>query len=87
MIQRLPPGPVLHIVLVSPEGRTAKVIKAGLVFFCMAAPWVKMKIHEYAWKFIRIWPEIVDAAEHSKGPLFEVAGGKALTVRPMPLTY
>src|ERR1700722_6977814 len=25
MIQRLPPGPVLHIVLVSPEGRTTLV--------------------------------------------------------------
>src|ERR1700722_11140761 len=27
MIQRLPPGPVLHIVLVSPEGRTTTCVE------------------------------------------------------------
>jgi hypothetical protein len=65
----------------------AKVHQAGLIFFHMASPWMSMRISEYAWKFMRVWPVIVDTALHSKGPLFEVAGGRALKVRPMPLTY
>jgi PIN like domain len=81
-------------VVLSGDGRIltnkvmrARVQQAGLIFFYMASPWMKMKIHEYAWKFMRIWPVIVDAAQHSKGPLFEVAGGRALTVRPMSLSF
>lgn len=59
--------------------------QVGLRFFCMSKPWMKMPFPEYAWKFVRIWPEIVDTAVHSKGQLFEVAGGRALKVRPISL--
>ena len=59
--------------------------QAGLRFFYMSPPWMHMKIHDYAWKFMRIWPQIVETAAHGRGQLFEVAGGKALKVRPISL--
>lgn len=81
-------------VALSGDGRilTNKVMRVrlqqtGRRFFYMASPWMSMKIHEYAWKFIRIWPQIVDAAIHSKTQLFEVAGGRALKVRAMTLPF
>jgi hypothetical protein len=81
-------------VALSGDGRilTNKVMRAqlqrvGLRFFYMAPPWMKMKLHEYAWKFVRIWPEIVNTAHTAKGQLFEVAGGRALKVRPMSLPF
>jgi hypothetical protein len=58
----------------------AALREAGLKFFCMSKPWASMKFSEYAWKFIKVWPEIVDAAQHDKGTVYEVAGGKALKV-------
>jgi hypothetical protein len=37
-------------------------------------------IEKLAWKFLRVWPEIVANAATSKARLFEVSGGKALKV-------
>lgn len=81
-------------VALSGDGRilTNKVMRVrlqqvGLRFFYMASPWMSMRIHEYAWKFMRIWPQIVDTAIHGRGQLFEVAGGRALKVRPMSLPF
>jgi hypothetical protein len=81
-------------VALSGDGRilTNKVMRVrlqntGIRFFYMASPWMKMRLHEYAWKFIRIWPEIVDAALHSRAQLFEVAGGRALKVRPISARF
>jgi hypothetical protein len=52
--------------------------EANLTFFCMGRPWQRMKIHEYAWKFIRVWPEIVRHAVESVGSpaIFEVTEKK-----------
>jgi PIN like domain len=81
-------------IALSGDGRILKnkvmrtvVQKAGITFFCMASPWCNMPAPEYAWKFMRVWPQIVEAAQHSRAPLFEVAGGQAVKVRPMSLTY
>lgn len=47
-----------------------------------------MKIPEYAWKFIKVWPEIVKAAEASVTvpKIFEVSGGQGLKVREIGRT-
>jgi hypothetical protein len=42
-----------------------------------------MSFHEYAWKFLKVWPEIAEAAAHHKARLFEVSAGKALKVDPL----
>jgi hypothetical protein len=77
-------------IVVSGDGRILKnkversaLLATPLTFFCMAKPWLHTKIHEYAWKFMKVWPEIVENAKHSKAKLFEVAGGKALKVSPI----
>jgi len=42
-----------------------------------------MRIYEYAWKFMKVWPEIVENAGGSNPRIFEVSGGKALKVDRM----
>jgi hypothetical protein len=77
-------------VVISGDGRIlrnkaerAALDAAKLTFFWMTKPWSNMPIHQYAWKFIRVWPEILENALHGKAKLFEVAGGKALKVGPL----
>lgn len=55
---------------------------SGLKFVCMGKAWMSMKFAELAWKFIKVWPEIVEAVEHGKAKVYEVAGGKAMKVEP-----
>jgi hypothetical protein len=52
----------------------------GFQFFCLSRPWMKMKFHEQAWKFIKVWPEIVEAATTVRHRIFEISGGKSLKV-------
>ena len=80
----------LSWIIVSGDGRILKnkveraaLEQTQLPFFCMAKAWMNMKIHEYAWKFMKVWPEIVEHAEHSKARVFEVGGGKSLLVTPL----
>ncbi len=77
-------------VTISGDGRIlrnkverAVLLAAGLPFFCMGKGWMNMQLHEYAWKFIKVWPDIVETAMHHKAKLFEVSGGKALKVDPI----
>jgi hypothetical protein len=56
--------------------------QAGLTFFYLSKPWQNTAFHDYAWKFLKVWPEIVDTAAQSNSSIFEVNGGKALRVRP-----
>jgi hypothetical protein len=39
-----------------------------------------MGTYEYAWKFLRVWPEIIEGARGTTPRIFEVSGGKALKV-------
>ena len=57
--------------------------EAGLTFFCLTKAWMSMGFNEQAWKFVKVWPAIVESALHSKAKIFEVAGGKALKVDPL----
>jgi hypothetical protein len=40
--------------------------EVDLTFFCMANAWNHMPIHEYAWKFIKVWPDVVANARDSQ---------------------
>jgi hypothetical protein len=62
--------------------------EANLTFFCMSRQWAKMKIPEYAWKFIKVWPDIVSAAKASVTvpKIFEVSGGHGLKIREIGRT-
>src|SRR5947209_6199521 len=64
-IQALAADPTPWIV-VSGDGRILKnraeraaLDEAGLTFFCMNKQWMSMGIHDYAWRFVKVWPEIV----------------------------
>ena len=77
-------------VIVSGDGRILKnkaeaqqLRQTGFTFFCLAKQWMHMNFRtEYAWKFLRVWPQIVENAELSKHRVFEVSGGSALKVEP-----
>ena len=44
-----------------------------------------MKLYEQAWKFIKIWPDIVENAKGTTPRIFEVSGGAGLKVERIPL--
>jgi hypothetical protein len=74
-------------IVISGDGRILRnkvelraLKEARLTFFCMTKQWMHMGIYEYAWKFLRVWPEIVENAKGTAPRIFEVAGGKALKV-------
>ncbi len=74
-------------IVISGDGRIlrnkveiAALREARLTFFCMTKQWMHMGIYEYAWKFMKIWPEIVENAKGTSFRIFEVAGGKATKV-------
>jgi hypothetical protein len=46
-----------------------------------------MAIHEQAWKFIKVWPEIVKSAAAAREPtVFEVQAGAGLKIEVYSLT-
>jgi hypothetical protein len=70
-------------IVLSGDGRIARnraeaavLNEARLTFFCMSKTWMSMSFHEYSWKFIKLWPEIVERAKVSSPRIFEVAGAK-----------
>ena len=76
-------------IVVSGDGRILRnkverqvLREANLTFFCMSRQWGRMRFPEYAWKFIKVWPEIVRCAKDSIAvpKIFEVSGGHGLKV-------
>jgi hypothetical protein len=70
-------------VVISGDGRILRnkaeskaLTEARLTFFCMSKVWTHMSIHESTWKFVRIWPEIVESAKVSTPKIFQVTGTK-----------
>jgi hypothetical protein len=43
-------------------------------FFFVGKMWSRMTVHERAWRFLRAWPAVVDAALNHPARLFEVSG-------------
>lgn len=52
----------------------ATLLTAEIKFFYCGKAWFKMSTHEQAWKFLRSWPYIVEAAENHRGKVFEIEG-------------
>ena len=74
-------------IVISGDGRILKnkaqravLDEARLPFFYLARPWINLPIREQAWKFMKVWPSIVDHAEARVGRLFEVRGGSSLKI-------
>ena len=44
----------------------AALNEARLTFFCMSKAWSHMDLHEYTWKFVKIWPSIVELRAKSR---------------------
>ena len=74
-------------VVISGDGRIlrnkaefAALREAKLTFFCMSKQWMNTPIYEYAWKFVKVWPDILENATlmSSNQCVFEVTGGKSL---------
>ncbi len=76
-------------VVISGDGRILRnkaersaLRDAKLTFFCMSKQWMNTPIYEYAWKFIKVWPDILENAKlmSSQQCVFEVTGGKSLKI-------
>jgi PIN like domain len=48
----------------------AALQEARLTFFCMTKAWTHMSFHEYAWKFLKIWPDVVERAKGTTARVF-----------------
>jgi len=73
--------------IISGDGRILKnkverkvLDETGFKFFCLSRQWMKMKFHEQTWKFIKVWPDIVEAATTRRHRIFEISGGRSLKV-------
>jgi hypothetical protein len=74
-------------VVISGDGRILKnrveravLREARLPFFCLAKQWPNTPIYEYAWKFMKVRPVIVENAEQGRALVFTVASGGSLKV-------
>jgi len=73
--------------IISGDGRILKnkverkaLDETGFKFFCLSRQWMNMKTHEQAWKFIKVWPDVVEAATTLRDRIFEISGGRSLKV-------
>ena len=79
-------------IIVSGDGRILKnktelsaLKEAKLTFFCLSRQWMHMKIYEQAWKFIKVWPDIVENAKGTTPRIYEISGGAGLKVERVPI--
>lgn len=62
------------------KAERAALVNAGLKFYYLTRQWAKLSFHEQAWRFLKVWPDIVESASHEKGRVFEVTVGKNMRV-------
>ena len=74
-------------IIISGDGRILKnptellaLRESQLSFFCLTKQWMVMKIHDQAWRFLKVWPDIVENAKGSNPKIFEVSAGSGLKV-------
>jgi PIN like domain len=74
-------------IVISGDGRILrnkaerKVLEeVGLPFFCFDKTWPNLEIYEYSWKFMKVWPKIVDIAASATGRLYRVRAGASLAI-------
>ena len=76
-------------VVVSGDGRILRnraerqVLKeCGRMFVYLAAGWTKLPWEEFAWRIVRVWPDVTNSVKEARYPMvFEVSGG--LKVQPI----
>lgn len=67
------------------EARALK--EENLVFFCLDGGWSQCGFWEVAWRFLKLWPGIVDEAKKCRQPeIFKVGFGKSMKIEPVVLT-
>jgi hypothetical protein len=59
---------------------------ANLTFFCLSDHWPKMPINEQAWKFLKVWPDILVASDCTVPSIFRVYFGKSMKVEEVKKT-
>lgn len=64
----------------------AALQQSSLTYFCLADHWSDFPIYDMAWKFLKVWPEILKAVAVSEPTVFQVCGGKSLKVERYALT-
>lgn len=57
------------------KAEKAVLREANLSFFCMPKQWFTMSFHDQAWKFIRVWPQIVSSADTKPPRIFDLQMG------------
>ena len=75
-------------VVVSGDGRILKnktelsaLKEAKLTFFCLSNQWMHMNFQkEQAWKFIKVWPDVVENAKGTTPRIYEISGGAGLKI-------
>src|SRR5438270_626312 len=70
-----------HWVLITQDKRIlrnpterAELNAAGLTFFYFDRAWMRMNLHEKAWRFLRAWPRVVETVGRHRGKVFEIEG-------------
>ena len=48
------------------------IAEAGLTVFYLREAWGYMPMHEQAWKFIKVWPRIIECALVKQPTVFEI---------------
>lgn len=74
-------------IVLSGDGRILKnkserrvLDEAKLPFFVLDKTWPSLGIYEYAWKFMKVWPRIVEMAKKGTGRIYRVNGGSGLAI-------
>jgi hypothetical protein len=62
-----------HKILKRPD-EVAALQASSLTFFCFTGNWMNLPIEEQAWKFVKIWPEIIKKAAVREATVFEING-------------
>jgi hypothetical protein len=53
--------------------------EANLTFFCLKKQWMKtMEFYERAWRFLKLWPEIISKSDQNYPRIFEVSVTKII---------
>lgn len=73
-------------ILVRPDEATA-LKEQNLTFFCLASGWVECPFWEVAWRFLKVWPDIVSTAAKCRQPeIFKIGFGKSLKIEQYAVT-
>lgn len=66
-------------ILKRPHERRA-LEDSKLRFFLFGSAWMAMPFREQCWKFLKVWPDLVQTAKEQRQRIFEVGAGAALKI-------